>query len=161
MHVTSNPYFGFHDDVFPAFAKNAISQPRFSRPSTFYKTIIPDNMFSSFGELQHISTVELKLNGTDYFRFKFNSQKTSFLKETNSIESQFFDGRTLFSLAIFENSSLWMSSDFFKGRSLLHSTASDLTELGIYFNANNQLNSSVIQVVEDTFDFHLYQIISC
>ena len=111
--------------------------------------------------LKHISTVELKLNGTDYFRFKFNSQKTSFLKETNSIKSQFFDGRTLFSLGIFENSSLWMSSDFFKGRSLLHSTASDLTELGIYFKANNQLNSSVIQVVEDTFDFHLYQIISC
>ena len=24
MHVTSNPFFGFHEDVFPNFAKNAV-----------------------------------------------------------------------------------------------------------------------------------------
>ena len=29
MHVTSNPFFAFHDDVFPAFAKNAAAQSRF------------------------------------------------------------------------------------------------------------------------------------
>ena len=26
MHVTSNPFFAFHDDVFPNFAKNAVNE---------------------------------------------------------------------------------------------------------------------------------------
>ena len=28
MHVTSNPFFKFHDDVFPNFAKNAVGDIR-------------------------------------------------------------------------------------------------------------------------------------
>ena len=70
MYVTSNPFFAFHDDVFPAFSKNALAQPRFPRPSGPYsKTIIPDSFFSSLDLQPHISTLELNLKETEIFHF--------------------------------------------------------------------------------------------
>ena len=88
MLVTSNPYFEFHKDVFPNFAKNAVERqilfPQsgdaldqiFSKKSVltaikraqkasslsppYPLTILPDFPFSSFDEsLFHISSFEL------------------------------------------------------------------------------------------------------
>ena len=71
MHVTSNPYFSFHDDVFPVFSKNSFAQPRFPRPGgPRSKTIVPDSFFSSLEALKHISTVELTLNETETFQLE-------------------------------------------------------------------------------------------
>ena len=75
MHVASNPFFAFHDDVFPAFAKNAASQQRFPKPAfsiawPYPTTIIPDSEFTSLEEFNHISTFELKLNGTEMLKFQ-------------------------------------------------------------------------------------------
>ena len=112
IHVTSNPLFAFHDDVFPGFAKNAASQPRFPRPSFYYKTIIPDNYFSSLEELKHISTVELKLNGTETFQFEIDFEDYS--KERTIFELNFFDEKNFISVGINKNGSLWMDSAYFK-----------------------------------------------
>lgn len=82
MFVTSNPEFAFHDDVFPAFAKNAASQRPFY--STYGKTIIPNNSFSSLEELEHISTLELNFNKKEMIRFKLKViQFVIFITEIN------------------------------------------------------------------------------
>ena len=60
MHVTSNPFFAFHDDVFPGFSKNAVYQKKFPLSSFYYKTIIPGDEFYSLEELNHISTVRME-----------------------------------------------------------------------------------------------------
>ena len=54
MHVTSNPYFAFHDDVFPTFAKNQVSQDKFSPQITHGITLVPDNFFNSLKFFNHI-----------------------------------------------------------------------------------------------------------
>lgn len=82
MHVTSNPFFAFHDDVFPAFAKNAVFQPLFPRsPSSFFppfpKTIIPEyekfnDDGSSLEEIHHISTIKLGFKGNETFKLDLN-----------------------------------------------------------------------------------------
>ena len=79
MHVTSNPLFAFHDDVFPSFANNAASQLQFPvTPSTIFgphsKTIVPDNFFSRLEEFDHISSLLLQLNGTESFEFSYDFQ---------------------------------------------------------------------------------------
>ena len=59
VFVTSNPYFAFHDDVFPSFAKNQVTQGKF-HPSVADKvTLIPDNHFTSLAYFDHISSIIL------------------------------------------------------------------------------------------------------
>ena len=75
MHVTSNPFFAFHDDVFPAFSKNSVSQPRFPKPAAAFfnihqKTIIPNSPFTSLQEFKHISTLYVNLNESESFMFR-------------------------------------------------------------------------------------------
>ena len=77
MYVTSNPFFAFHDDAFPAFAKNIYSQPVFPRSAhsvsrPYPKTIVPDISFTELEGCQHISTLELELNGTENFSAEFD-----------------------------------------------------------------------------------------
>ena len=74
MLVSSNPFFAFHDDVFPAFAKNAVSQKRFPRSNPLFTTLIPDDFFASLEEFEHFSTFEMKFNGTENLKFKVNLQ---------------------------------------------------------------------------------------
>ena len=86
MHVTSNPYFAFHDDVFPGFVKNAAAQQRFPSSPT-RNTIIPAKFFSSLGELNHISTIEMKLNGRERLEFKIRfTDSSSIFAETKILE---------------------------------------------------------------------------
>lgn len=77
MHVTSNPYFAFHDDIFPkSFSKNSYTQNRFPEPGVKIKEakiIIPDFFFTLLNDdLKHISTVKMKLNATNRFGFQIN-----------------------------------------------------------------------------------------
>ena len=79
MHVMSNPFFAFHDDVFPAFAKNAASQPYFPQiPKRIFGkhpiTIVPDDSFSSLAHLRHISTFALKFDGSEIWNLQFEIQ---------------------------------------------------------------------------------------
>ena len=157
MHVTSNPFFAFHDDVFPGFAKNAASQPRFPFPSPSFTTIIPDNyrpdkpeqkLFSSLEELKHISTVELKLNGSDKFDFNIDFYEQSF-NETKILECQFFYGKTLFSLGTYANGSIWVDSDYFIQRLILKSNVSNLESFGFHLNSKNSSSSSFLKILEE------------
>ena len=70
MHVTSNPSFAFHDDVFPAFSKNAVYQKRFHK--TFGKTIIPDNPFISLedSDIYHISSLQMKFEDKESYKLE-------------------------------------------------------------------------------------------
>ena len=157
MHVTSNPYFAFHDDVFPAFAKNAVAQPRFPVPSTFSKTIIPgkfkDKIFSSLDELKHISTVEIDLSGKKKFEFKIDFPgKFHFHNDKSFLKFEFFDGTTILEIGIINNGSIWMDSDYFDERFTLNSTVSELTDLAFSLSSNNSVESAFVEVFEEKFD---------
>ena len=120
--MSSNPFFAFHDDVFPAFAKTAVTQENFplsgssiSRP--YPRIIVPDNAFKSLKEFKHISTIELKLRGIDRFKLQINSQDNE--KEGEILECKLFNGKTIFSFGAFKNGSFWVDSDFFAMRKVL------------------------------------------
>ena len=148
MHVTSNPYFAFHDDVFPAFAKNNVAQSTFPRnygPST----IIPAEFFISLKELTHISTVEIKWNGTERFSFEIKFPESSQIsEETKILKCTFFDGSTLLSFGAYKNSSLWISSDFFDRRIILQSSTKRLSDLKIELTSS-PLQSPLLEIFEE------------
>ena len=132
MHVTSNPYFSFHDDVFPRFSKNAVSQLKF--PASVYpKTIIPASPFSSLEELKHISTVVMRLNGTDKFQFAINTSAITG-QETEILELKFFDRTSLFLFGFRANGSFWLKSDYFDDFTF-QSHGSESTNLTFYFDS--------------------------
>ena len=119
IHVTSNPLFAFHDDVFPRFAKNTVKQLRFP-PLIYQKTIIPESInetqwFSSLHSLNHISTIEMKLRGKEVFQLKLKLKKSPPL-ETKNLEAIFFDGTSLFILGTYKNGTIWIASDYLKTR---------------------------------------------
>ena len=134
MHVTSNPYFAFHDDVFPAFVKNAVFQLNFPRSASsfirpFPKTIIPDGSFRSLEEFKHISTFALNFNETGSLQFDLkvsqvyaNCDEKKFLQSNTDykaeriVECQFYNGKSLFTLGSFSNGSYWFDSDFSEDR---------------------------------------------
>ena len=150
LHVTSNHFFAFHDDVFPAFAKNAASQPPFPQPSSLYTTIIPDKFFSSLKKLQHFSTIEMELDGADSFKFEVNFHKESnILAETRIIESKFFDDSTLFSFGSFQNGSLWIDSDFFDERHVLELDFKKLTKIAVHFHTHSIKKLSFVEIQEE------------
>ena len=158
MHVTSNPYFAFHDDVFPAFVKNTVTQLRFPSSKSSSKSIIPDDFFSTLKELKHISTVEMELNGTDGFKFEINFQENLRVFEPLKIlQFNFYDEITFISFGISENGCLWLDSDYFDERFILQSTATELTELAFYFNSSYAID--VLEVSEEKF-FRLFFLIS-
>lgn len=154
MHVTSNPFFAFHDDVFPAFSKNAVSQPRFPRQKRWDKSIIPDNYFSSLEELSHISTVMMKLDGTETFKLDFKfEEKRPFLNWTEILEIIFFDETSLLKLGYDKNGSLWIDSDYFDKRTFLRSNVSELAEVAFKIEMSKSSRSSFFKVFEEKFDF--------
>ena len=57
IYVTSNPDFAFHDDVFPSFAKNQVTQGKFHPSVVDKKTSVPDNYFTSLAYFDHISSI--------------------------------------------------------------------------------------------------------
>ena len=149
MHVTSNPYIGFHDDVFPAFYKNTVSQRRF--PGSFHqKTIIPDNSFSSLEQLKHISTVEMKLDGTDQLQLEIEVA-ANYARELEIIECNFFDGTTFFLFGLCENGSFWFESDYFEERFIFDATGSDWKDLAFHISSTNSSNSSYFEVYQEKF----------
>ena len=152
MHVTSNPFFAFHDDVFPTFSKNAVSQPQFPRSRPMHKAIIPDNSFSSLDRINHISTIRMEFNGTENFdleiNFGFRNRST---KGENILKYSFFDGTTLVLFGKWRNGSLWVESDYFDDRLTLQSKNSELAELGFHFNSNDSAES-YLQIFEEEFN---------
>ena len=158
--MTSNPFFAFHDDVFPAFAKNAASQPRFPRPSFYHNTIIPDNYFSSLEELKHISTIELRLNGTEKFQFEIDfEEQLRASRSTKILELRFFDEKSLMNFGIFENSSIWMDSAYFDETFVFNSDVSQLKQCVLYLKSNQSIGSVTLEVVEEFFEIHAFKII--
>ena len=147
-HVTSNPHFAFHDDVFPAFAKNAASQRKFPRPSFYYKTIIPDNEFSSLEEISHISTIKMELNGTEKFDLSINFEEGG-PEDEKILEAKFADETVLFSFGISEKSFLWIKSDSFHQRRIFGSRLSEKTELGLYLHSSHSSNSSYLEIFQE------------
>lgn len=166
IHVTSNPFFAFHDDVFPAFAKNAAAQPRFppslgqsskTRARTRTRevrvywnsglghlTIIPDNFFSSLEELNHISTIETKVHRTKPFEFELNfPEGLEIFEETKILELTYFDGSTFLSFGAFSNNSVWIDSDYLKARSFLETKITKLSKLEFHFDSSSSMETSL------------------
>lgn len=75
LHVSSNPYFAFHDNVFPTFAKDLFLQEEFPPPafprvhSRERTTHVPDLPFTSLTAFEHISTVILDYTGVFVISF--------------------------------------------------------------------------------------------
>ena len=69
LHVSSNPYFAFHDDVFPAYIKNQVSQKEFSRHADNKINIVPANNFTSLEFFDHISTIMFEPVGVHIISF--------------------------------------------------------------------------------------------
>ena len=148
--MTSNPFFAFHDDVFPAFAKNAAFQVRFPL-SVSRTTIIPDNLFSSLKELRHISSVKMEMNGTESFQFDLHFPKTSRgFEEVKILELIFFDGTSLLSFGVHFNGSFWVDSDYFDERFVSPSRI-ESTKMTFHFHTFDSVNSSFFEISEEQF----------
>ena len=83
MHVASNPFFAFHDDVFPNFAKNAVGkiapfpQSASSLSPPYPLAILPNHPFTSFEEeLFHISSFEIDFNQTRKLKLEIKERFT-------------------------------------------------------------------------------------
>ena len=149
IHVASNPFFAFHDDVFPAFAKNAVAQPLFP-PNLYSTTIIPDEFFTSLAGLKHISTVKIKLDGKDRFQLDIDFPvETAVLKETKVLEFVFFDGKSLFSFGYFKNASLWINSDFHDEKLRLRSNLFELREMTFILKSSRSKKTFNLKVSEE------------
>ena len=149
MHVTSNPLFAFHDDVFPAFVKNFVDQVAFPR-SFGRATIIPDKFFTSLDELYHISTLEMKWNGEDSLEFKIKLLENLEASERITIIGiNFFDGSTLISFGLHNNGSFWIASDYFEESMFLRSKTSELSEVAFCFKSEDVMKSLSLEIVEE------------
>lgn len=139
MHVTSNPFFAFHDDIFPAFAKNMVSQRPYSlsansNPPSYAKTIIPDNPFSFLDEFEHISTFEMRFYETEIFALKIrqrNETATSFVDICNI---EFENEMSFLRLRVSAEDSLVLQSDF------------NMTDLTVVKNFSLQSEWTAVQV---------------
>ena len=149
MHTTSNPYFTFHDDVFPAFAKNAVSQPLFPRSSFYHQTIVPETYFSSLKELKHISTLEMEFSGVDCFKFEIDDVTMS-SKESIILEWKLFIGKNLLRFGVFKNNSFWVESDYSSQRILLEPKSQDIA-LFLYSPRANE--TSYVEVFQKKLNF--------
>ena len=143
MHTCSNPYFSFHDDIFPGFSKNAVSQPRFSpAPYLHYlepyrKTVIPDNSFSFLEEFNHISTVEMNFTEDYTFSF-FLAKRHQFKTQLEILQMKLEDGSSFFTIGVRRNDSLFIKSDFLQRVIIIKTNISDSnwTYIEINFSTN-------------------------
>ena len=158
MPVTSNPFFAFHDDVFPAFSKNAVSQSRFPKPAiTLFgpvkKTVIPDNFFTLPEDFLHISSFELDFNQTTSLKFQINVLNKLEEEKTGMkiIECQFFDETIFLSFGRFENGSLWLDSDYFSEQFILNLNMSQLADVEVKLNSTLTPEAILVEILEEQF----------
>ena len=145
IHVTSNSFFGFHDDVFPAFSKNSVTQHRFPQPGFL---IIPDYFFSTLEELKHISTVKMKSDETHIFHYEVDISEKNRDQETKFLDANLFDGTNLFSFGVVLNGSIWMNSDFIEKGFILKTNATSLKTIVIEFHTIYSMGSSFVEIIE-------------
>lgn len=139
MHVSSNPFFAFHDDVFPNFAKNTVAKIRnFTQSATslsppYPLPIIPDFPFVSFDkELFHISSFELDFTKTRKLHLELKKRDSIKVSEKQSskdpkktfhwkkiMEFRSYNEKSIFEFLNDENSSIKIASDFFEGTIVL------------------------------------------
>ena len=113
FHVSSNPYFAFHDDVFPMFAKNQQTQKKFSHHAVNKIVVVPENNFTSLQFFDHISTVFLDTNGAYIFSFELEMKNAISSAEFFKIlEFRYLGGENLLSVDLFPNGSVQYSSVF-------------------------------------------------
>ena len=113
FHVSSNPYFAFHDDVFPMFAKNQQTQKKFSHHAVNKIVVVPENNFTSLQFFDHISTVLLDTNGAYIFSFELEMKNAISSAEFFKIlEFRYLGGENLLSVDLFPNGSVQYSSVF-------------------------------------------------
>ena len=117
LHVTSNPYFAFHDDVFPVFVKNQVAQRQFSRHYADRTIIVPANYFSSLAFFNHISTVLVESAGVYSISFTLKREKKVSSKK-KIIEFLFSNGNELLSVDLHPNGSVQYSSAFLKHKQI-------------------------------------------
>ncbi|CBY39005.1 unnamed protein product [Oikopleura dioica] len=119
IHVSSNPQFAFHDDIFPTFAKNLFIQEEFPPPafprihSRERTTHVPDLLFSSLAAFDHISSVVFDFAGVFVISFDLQwfhrIQKTTKVLELRLLGDEIFillellpDGTVQFSSSYLE-----------------------------------------------------------
>ena len=93
IQLASNPGFTFHDDVFPGFSKNAVSQLNFPKhrcgDMSSCVVIIPSLTFKA-DKREHISSVDFQAD------WKFSFQIIDFEQERNAIEIILPSGEAFF-----------------------------------------------------------------
>lgn len=91
MHITSNPNFAFHDDVFPGFAKNTVFQKKFHKhecgDKQNCKIIIPFNELRITEKLRHLSTIIFRKNWKIHFEIKCSAIPRGILELRSNDES--------------------------------------------------------------------------
>ncbi|CBY13544.1 unnamed protein product [Oikopleura dioica] len=144
LHVTSNPYFAFHDDVFPSYVKNQFTQKLFSRHAENKITIIPDNYFISLAFIKHISTVLLDSRGAYILSFVVKIDN-EILSSANILELKFSGGENLLSVDLFSDGSIQYTSIFLEDKIIEHKDMSNVEinfmirlDFDKYLNHNKQ-----------------------
>jgi len=145
LHVTSNPYFAFHDDVFPSYVKNQYTQKSFSRHAQNKITIIPDNFFISLEFNDHISTALLQSGGAYIISFVVKS-KNQIMSSANILELHSSGGENLLSVVLFSNGSTQYTSFYLVDRIIEHKNISNME---INFFIRLDFDKSLITINDD------------
>ena len=154
MHVTSNPYFAFHDDVFPAFAKNQVSQDKFSPQISHGITLIPDNYFNSLQFFNHISTIIFDPVGICAFSFILKMvENVVYPSEEKVLDFRFAQGKNLLSVIVQNDGTVQFSSDFLEEKNLLITAEKNILDKEeiflVKFNFKSQTISLFGNNIED------------
>ena len=117
LHVSSNPNFAFHDDVFPSFAKNQVTQEKFSASVPDKITMIADNYFTKLTYFDHISTIMLDSFGIHVISFDLKMIRSEEESENahsrcsaKILEFRLSSGENLLSLELLPTGSVRFSS---------------------------------------------------
>ncbi|CBY11768.1 unnamed protein product [Oikopleura dioica] len=145
LHVTSNPYFAYHDDVFPSYVKNQFTQKLFSRHAENKITIIPDNYFISLAFINHISTVLLDSRGAYILSFVVKIDN-EILSSANILELKFSGGENLLSVELFSDGSIQYTSIFLEDKIIEHK---DMSNVEINFMIRLDFDKSLITINND------------
>ena len=149
LHVSSNPYFAFHDDVFPLYAKNQVTQEKYNSSAADKITVVPDNYFISMTYFDHISSVLLE--SVDFVSFVLKKNNShSILSSEKILDLRLSSGENLLSVNLIYNGNLQFSSDFLEDKliDVLSFDEEDLFEIDFNFengsirfqDANNNVN---------------------
>ncbi|CBY14965.1 unnamed protein product [Oikopleura dioica] len=142
LHVTSNPRFAFHDDVFPNYVKNRFTQKTFSRHANNKITIIPDSYFTSLAFFEHISSVLLDSGGAYIISFAVKNPN-ELLSSEKILELKFSGGENLLSVELSSDSSIKYDSVFIENKIIEHK---DMSYAEINFFIKLNLETSKITI---------------